>query len=215
MSFLQQLKRQAQALQSDQGVQQQGDEANAVATEVACKQAWAYFNDLVRQLNVIEPAATFLGVDKRSPWSNIRQTGFRMDARKKKLREKEVFDYIAVGWQLLPRSAEVQRGRVSVNFPPDLDRVQKRLAAGHVVHERLEQRHPETNALLAIVFEYDMSARASILVTAHHEAGQLHFRLGCVGSMEVLERTLAADQVNSQALDELARLVVGEPSRFL
>lgn len=215
MSYLQQLKRQAQALQSEQGAQDQGLEAHTQATEQACRLVWNYFNELVRQLNVIEPAATHLGLDKRSPWPGMRQTGFRFDARKKLLRDKEVFDYLAVGWQLLPRAGEVQKGRVSVNFPPDLERVQKRLAAGHVVHERLEQRHPESNALLAIVFEYEMAARASVMVTADHDAGQLQFRLACVGSMDVVQHTLPANQVDTTALDELARLIVGEPSRFL
>jgi hypothetical protein len=135
--------------------------------------------------------------------------------RKKLLRDKEVFDYLAVGWQLLPGTGEVQKGRVSVNFPPDLERVQRRLAAGHVVHDRLEQRHPESNALLAIVFEYEMAARASVMVTAHHDAGQLQFRLACVGNMDVVQHTLSANLVDTTALDELARLIVGEPSRFL
>lgn len=215
MSYLQQLKRQAQALRSEQGAQQQGVEANTEATEQACKLVWNYFTELVRQLNVLEPGATQLGLDNRNPWPGMRQTGFRFDARKKLLRDKEVFDYLAMGWQCLPRAGEVQRGRVSVNFPPDLERVQRRLAAGHVVHERVEQRHPESNALLAIVFEYDMAARASVMVTADHEAAQLQFRLACVGSMDVVQHTLAAQQVDSPALDELARLIVGEPSRFL
>jgi hypothetical protein len=215
MSYLQQLKRQAQALQAEQGNQQQGAEANTLATEVACQRVWNYFGDLARQLNVIEPAATQLGLDKRSPWNDMRQTGFRFDARKKRLRDREVFDYVALGWQLLPRSGEVQRGRVSVNFPPDLERVQRRLAAGHVEHERLEQRHPTSNALLALVFEYEMAARASVMVTADHEAAQLQFRLACVGGMDVVQHTLLAAQVDVGALDELARLIVGEPSRFL
>jgi hypothetical protein len=215
MSYLQQLKRQAQALRSEQGAQQQGAEAHTEVTEQACKLVWTYFTDLVRQLNVIEPAATHLGLDKRQPWPDMRQIGFRFDARKKLLRDKEVFDYLAMGWQLLPRAGEVQKGRVSVNFPPDLERVQKRLAAGHVVHERLEQRHPESNALLAIVFEHEMAARASVMVTADHDAAQLQFRLACVGGMEVVQHTLPARQVDTTALDELARLIVGEPSRFL
>lgn len=215
MSYLQQLKRQAQALRSERGAQQQGAEAHTEVTEQACKLVWTYFTDLVRQLNVIEPAATHLGLDKRQPWPDIRQTGFRFDARKKLLRDKEVFDYLAMGWQLLPRAGEVQKGRVSVNFPPDLERVQKRLAAGHVVHERLEQRHPESNALLAIVFEHELAARASVMVTADHDAAQLQFRLACVGGMDVVQHTLPARQVDTTALDELARLIVGEPSRFL
>lgn len=215
MSYLQQLRRQAQALQAEQGTQQQDTDAAIQATEVACQRVWNYLGDLARQLNVIEPPANHLGLDKRNPWPDMRQTAFRFDARKKRLQDREVFDYLALGWQLLPRSGEVRKGRVSVNFPPDLERVQQRLAAGHVPHERLEQRHPDTNALLALVFEYEMAARASVMVTADHEAARLQFRLACVGGMDVVQHTLPAAQVHTDALDELARLIVGEPSRFL
>lgn len=214
MSYLQQLKRQAQSLQTDQGSQHEGLEANTRATELACSRIWSYFSELARQLNVIEPPSTQMGLDKRSMWPDMKQTGFRFDARKKMLRDKEVFDYLAIGWQILPRAGEVRRASVSVNFPPDLERVQKRLTAGHVVYERTEQRHPETNGLLAIVFEYELAARASVLVTADHDNARLQFRLACVNGMDIAQHTLPATHVETALLDELARLIVGEPSRF-
>jgi hypothetical protein len=215
MSFLHQLKRQAQALQSEQGALHQSLESNAAATEVACQKVWNYFGELARQLSVIEPAAVQLGLDHKSLWPNMKQTDFRFDARKKRLRDKEVFDYLALGWRLVPRTGEPGRGRVSVNFPPDLERVQRRLHAGKVVHERTEQRHPESNALLAIVFDYDMEARAGVMVTPDHDNATLAFRLSCVAGMEVVHTSLSAERLDGSALDEMARLIVGEPSRFL
>ena len=215
MSYLQQLKRQAQARQAEQGVQQHGLESRAAATEAACQVVWNYLSELSRQLSVIEPTAQRLGLDHKHPWPDMRQHGFRFDARKKRLRDREVFDYLALGWTLGPREGEVRRGQVSVNFPPDLDRVQKRLAAGHVVHERIEQRHPESHALLAIVFDFEMAARASVMVTADHDEALLRFRLACVGGMEVTTTELPAAQVTPARMDELARLIVGEPSQFL
>jgi hypothetical protein len=215
MSFLHQLKQQAQALQSEQGVQQQDIDAQIVATEAACNLVWNYFSDLARQLSVIEPAASQLGLDHKALWPDMKQAQFRFDARKKKLRDREVFDYLALGWVLVPRTGDVRRGRVSVNFPPDLERVQRRLHAGHVVHERLEQRDPQSNALRAIVFEYDMAARASVMVTADHDNGLLRFRLACVGGMEIVGSNVPASRMSPSLLDELARLIVGEPSRFL
>jgi hypothetical protein len=215
MSYLQQLKRQAQSLQAEHGAQQQSVDDSVHATEVACSRVWNYFSELSRQLNVIEPPSSQMGLDKRSMWPDMKQSGFRFDARKKLLRDKEVFDYLALGWRIGPRTGEVRRGTVSVNFPPDLERVQSRLAAGHVVHDRTEQRHPDTNALLAIMFDHEMAARASVLVTADHEAARLQFRLACVNGMDVVQRSLPATQTDSSVLDELARLIVGEPNRFL
>ena len=57
MSFLNQLKSQAHALQSQQGRQQHDLEESAAQTEVACRLALSYLEDLARHLNVIEPAA--------------------------------------------------------------------------------------------------------------------------------------------------------------
>lgn len=215
MSFLNQLKQQAQSLQSQQGAQVQDLEANTAMTEAACKTVWHYFTELPRQLNVIEPAAAALSLDGKTPWPAMKQTDFRFDARKKMLRDKEVFDYLALGWRLVSRDGTSNKARVKVNFPPDLERVERLLRAGQVPHERQEQRHPETNGLQAIVFEHEMAARASVVVTADHDIAVLQFRLAGVNGLEIVNTAYRADQLNTAALDELAKLIVGESSRFV
>lgn len=215
MSFLNQLKQQAQSLQSQQTAQVQDLAANTATTETACQRIWHYFDDLQRQLNVIEPAATTLSLDGKAHWPAMKQTGFRFDARKKMLRDREVFDYLALGWRLMPREAGAGKGQVKVNFPPDLERVERRLRAGHVPHERQEQRHPQTNGLQAIVFEHEMSARASVMVTADHDQAVLQFRLAGVHGLEIESTRYRAEQVNAAVLDELAKLIVGQASSFL
>jgi hypothetical protein len=216
MSFLNQLKQQAQSLQTRQGDDLQQLEANTLATEAACKTVWHYLMELPRQLNVIEPAAASLSLDGKTPWLPMKQTDFRFDARKKTLRGKEVFDYLALGWLLVPQTAAaVPKGRVSVNFPPDLERVERRLRAGQVPHERRELRHPDTNRLQAIVFEHDMAARASVRITPDHDKGGFEVRLAAVGGLEIVSTRYTVAQFNTAALDELAKLIVGQPSRFL
>lgn len=217
MSFLNQLKQQAQSLQTQQGGELQQLEARTQATEAACKTVWHYFMELPRQLNVIEPAAVSLSLDGKTPWPAMKQTDFRFDARKKTLRGKEVFDYLALGWQLelqQPVGAS-SKGRVSVNFPPDLERVERRLRAGQVRHDRRELRHPDTNRLQSIVFEHELAARASVRVTPDHDSGSFDVRLAAVGGLEIVSTRYMATQLNTAALDELAKLIVGQPSRFL
>ena len=216
MSFLNQLKDQAQSLQSQRAAQSEDIAAQVAATDAACQRVWHYLDDLRRQLNVIEPPATGLSVDGKFVWPPMKQCDFRFDARKKLLRDKEVHDYLALGWRLAPALPPADlRGQVKVNFPPDLERVERRLRAGHVPHDRQELRHPETNGLLAIVFDFELAARASVLVTAEHEQAQLHFRLSAVNGLEVVSTRYRADQVTTEALDELAKLIVGQPSRFV
>lgn len=216
MSFLNQLKQQAQSLQTRQGDDLQQLQANTAATEAACKVVWQYLMELPRQLNVIEPATASLSLDGKTPWPAMKQTDFRFDARKKTLRDKEVFDYLALGWLLVPQTAAaVPKGRVRVNFPPDLERVERRLRAGQVPHERREMRHPDTNRLQAIEFEHDMAARASVRVTPDHDKASFEVRLAAVGGLEIASTRYSAAQLNTAALDELAKLIVGQHSRFL
>ncbi|MBX9935855.1 MAG: hypothetical protein K2Y10_04605, partial [Burkholderiaceae bacterium] len=97
MSFLSQLKSQASAVQSQREQQIQGVEQNTQATESACKEAWRYLQELAPQLNVLLPDGPVLSLDGKTAWPAMQLVEFRADARKKKLRDREVFDYIAIG----------------------------------------------------------------------------------------------------------------------
>lgn len=215
MSFLNELKSQATALQSQQAAELENFEASTAKTERACLVAWKYLQDLARHLNVITPQAPRFSLDGKTPWPPMKLADFRVDFRKKMLRDKEVYDYIAMGWSIVPQSGAPVAGMVSVNFPPDLERVQKRLAFGHVEHERKDVRHPEKNTLQAICFEYLTKARGNITVTADHDNGLLQFRLANADGFGVVSTKWQAERIEHSLMDELAKLVVAQPSRFL
>lgn len=215
MSFLSDLKNQATALQHQQLGAQQDFAARAQACELACRMAEKYLQDLCTQLNVIRPtAAGVYSLDGKLRFPALVLENFRCDARKKTLRNAEVTDYIGVGWDLMPAAGDVQTQCVTVNFPPDLERVQERLSMGQVRHERKDQRHPESQQLLAYAFDYQTQARGFITLTAEHDAGQIAFRVSNVGGFEVLSTRYPAAQVTSGLMDELAKKLLGQPSRF-
>lgn len=215
MSFLNQLKTQANALQGQKSQQQELLAAQVEAVEAACRVTLHYLQELARQLDVIRPAGPAFTLDGKTPWPSMQLSCFRVDARKKKLQDREVFDYIAVGWDVLPQSGPAVGGTVSVNFPPDLERVESRLAAGQVKHERKDVRHPEKNTLQAVRFDYLTQTRGNVTVTASHETGELQFRLANVSGFGIATLRQPAGNVQTGLLDELAKLVVSQPSRFL
>jgi len=88
VSFLNQLKTQAKALQKEQGAQQLNLEENTARTEEACRFALPYLQDLARQLNVIGPAAPRFSLDGKTPWPAMKLIEFRVDSRKKTLRSR-------------------------------------------------------------------------------------------------------------------------------
>ncbi len=215
MSFLNQLKSQANALQSQQSQTQADLAENTRATEEACRFALPYLQDLARHLNVIAPKAPRFTLDGKTPWPAMKLIEFRVDSRKKTLHSKEVFDYVAMGWRVVPQIGEPVGGTVSVNFPPDLQRVETRLMMGPVKHERKEVRHAEKNTLLAIQFDYITETRANVVVTADHEKAELAFRLMNATGFEIVNSTWPAAKIKADVLDELAKLIVGEASRFV
>lgn len=214
MSFLNQLKMQASALQNEQAAQLQNLAENADKTERACKIVWHYLQELARQLTVLSPEAPRFSLDGKAYWPPMKLINFRADARKKSLRDKEVYDFIAIGWEIVPRVGAPISASVSVNFPPELERVQKRLAFGHVEHERKDVRHPEKNTLQAIRFDYVTQARGNVTVTADHDNAQLVFRLANADGFGVVSTTWQAERLNNEWMDELAKLIVAQPSRF-
>ncbi len=215
MSFLSELKSRANALQGLQQDAQHDFMANTQACEVACRMAQSYLQDLCAQLNVIQPPATgAYSLDGKTPFPDLVQRNFRCDARRTMLRNAGVCDYIGVGWDLTPGTGQVASHTVTVNFPPDLERVTQRLSVGQIQHERKELRHPESNKLLAYVFDYQTASRAFITLTPEHDVGSIAFRVTNVGGFGVFNTTYPAVQVTPSLLDELAKKLVGQPSRF-
>jgi hypothetical protein len=215
VSFLNQLKSQAHQLKTEQGVQLNQHEANTRLTEAASKTTWFYLEELAKQLNVIGPNGPKLSLNGKTPWPDMKLVDFRVDARKKKLRDQDVFDYIVLGWRIVPCDGEPVSGSVSANFPPDLTRIETRLSAGSVKHDRINVRHPEKNTLQAIRFDYLTEARASVTVTVDHDIAQMSFRLANVQGFEVGNAVYSAQQLHSPLLDELAKLIVGQSSEVL
>ena len=214
MSFLNQLKSQATALQREQNIQQHDLARAKEQTEAACKLAWYYLDDLAKQLNVISPPGPVLSVDGKVKWPTMRLSGFRVDARKKLLRSQEVYDYIGMWWRIVPETGKPLSTDVTVNFPPDLERVEMRLSQGQIKHERKEIRHPEKNTLLAIKFEFETETRGTVTITPDHDKAEVAFRVTNARGFEVVNVTRKATEVKTELMDELAKLIVAQPSRF-
>lgn len=215
MSFLNQLKNQAKAVQTQQFENSQQLEAYTAGLQKACDLLLYYLQDLARQLNVLQPAVPGFSLDGKVRWPQMKAMNFAVDSRRKMLRNKEVFDSVGIGWDVVPQVGQPVGGIVSVNFPPDLKRVEGRLALGQVKHERKEVRHPEKNSLQAIQFEYLTQTRGYVNVTADHDKGRLAFRLVNTSGFELNETTYPAERINHDLLDELAKRIVGQDSRFV
>ena len=217
MSFLNQLKAQAQAqaAQTAQAAQGNTQAENLAKTEAALKTTYLYLADLVKQLNVLAPDGPSFNIEGKSPWPAMKLVEFRLDARKKALRDQEVTDYIAMGWRIVPRAGSPVSASASASFLPDFQRIEAALQAGAVKYERVQVRSPDKPNVTLVRFDYVTEARGSLTIQADHDQGLLNFRLGNVNALNVIHRSYPAAQLHTDVLDELAKLIVGHPSRFI
>lgn len=215
MSFLNQLRAEAGSLQRQRGEQHVEREQGIAATERACGRVLHYLEDLARHLNVIEPPAAAFSLDGKTLWPAMKLAAFRVDARRKGLGMREVIDTLTMGWDIVPQAGAPVNASIQVNFPPELERVETRLAQGSVAHERREVRHPEKHSLLAIRFDYLTQTRGSVRIAADHDQAQLAFRLVNPSGFGTTAVSWPADEVDAALLDELARLLLSQPSRFV
>lgn len=215
MSFLNQLKAQAQTVQLQQQDVQQAQADRIESVERAAQATWRYLNELAVQLNVLKPDGPRLSLDGKTPWPALQGSDFRVDARRKTVSRHEVIDFIAMGWRLSPKMGVVVQGSVSANFLPEMERIEARLHAANVSFDRVEKRVPPRNALQSVRYDYQTEARAGLRIVADHVAGELEFRMVGVTALDVLTKRIEASQIQTALLDELAKLLVGSSSRFL
>lgn len=214
MSFLNQLKSQAQSVQAQQVVEAHGRSARIEAVERVTQRAWRYLDELAAQLRILQPDGPRLSADGKTPWPAMKASDFRTDARKKMLDGKEVFDYAIMGWTLSPKMGVVVQGSVSAVLMAEVQAIEARLASGQVQFEKVEKRVPPRNALESVRFTYATQARGTVHLKPDHEQGQVLVRLSCVTGLESRTQTWHALDFDEALLDELAKLVVGQDNRF-
>lgn len=212
MSFLDDLKRQAEALKT----QQTGDSAalarNTALAEAACKTVFGYFTSLATQLEVLSPTSpTRFTLDRQNVIDGMRMTEFRADSRRKPLRDEQVFDYLVLHWQL--RSGRALQ--LTKDFLPEMERIESRLRQGGGQFDNEALRNPDNGKLLGRRYSFVADFVGSVRATPLHDSARVHFQLHNLDGFESVSLELPATEVGSSRLDELARWIVGQPHRFL
>jgi hypothetical protein len=216
MSFLNQLKSQAQSLSTEKTQTRAEIDANTLQTELACKTVWTYISELSKHLNVLVPPAPVFALDKGAVWPAMKLHNFRADARKKMIRNQEVYDTISMGWAISPMVGTPELANIDVDFGPALERVEKILSSGGVKFERkdiLVQQDKKQRRVIR--FEHTTQANGFITITTDHDNGQLNFRLANTSGFGVARIVFQAERMQPALLDEMAKLIVAQPNQFL
>lgn len=212
MSFLDNLKRQADALQARQQTDAAAFERNAQLTEAACKTAFLYWLDLVQQLNVLAPRSPGRhALDSRTAFESLPMHDFRVDARRQSLHGQDLHEHITL-------SCRIGDGRTVVmkkDMPPEIEKLEARLRACSAPHASERVREPDSGRYLHTRYEIRLDFLAFVRLLPVHERGVLQFQVDHFEGFEGLRAELEAGELSHAVLDELAKLMLGHPNRFL
>jgi hypothetical protein len=212
VGFLDDLKRQADALKA----QQTGDSAslarNTALTEGACKTVFSYFNTLAPQLSVLRPAShARFTLDRQHVFEAVPLSEFRVDSRRKPLRNDEVYDFLVLHWQLKTgRQLQLMK-----DFLPDIDKLESKLRQSGAQVDNEAVRNADNGKLQGRRYTLVADFVGSVRVTPQHDSGRVHFQLQNLDGFESISMELPAIEIGSARLDELARWVAGHPHSFL
>lgn len=217
MSFLDQLKQQAQARQAQERQDLGEIERNTAMTEAACATVWRYFSDLGRQLDVLQPVSRQRYVlDSRCVLEGLPMREFFGDIRKQRVQLGPLAERELVQHMLL--RATLRSGRevvLSKDFVPEIEKIQGRLAQAGIQCVGEHERDAGNGRFLAAHFRFTADIVALTRVVPLHEQGQLRFEIQNLDGLASVTASFKAFDVTSARLDELARWWVGEPQRFL
>jgi hypothetical protein len=215
MGFLDDLKKQADALRNRQEVDEVTFLRNAQAVDAACKATFHYWLELGRQLDVLRPPVNVrYAFDNRhaldGPADRLRFGEFRCDARRKTLRGIELYDHVVA-------SCWVRGGRrmtIDKDFPTDIERLRARLQQAGIMAPSHILRDDATGRFVAERYEFDADVRVGARLTPDHETGRVEFTAMNFDGLESTVVEFPAADVDTPLLDELARWWLGEPNGF-
>ncbi len=212
MGFLDDLKRKADALKGQQTQDLALLARNTEAAETACKMALQYWLELAPQLNVLQPTSPVrYSLDSRTAVDGLVRCDFRVDSRRKRLREQEVTDFVVLhGLQKSGR-----RMAMSKDFPPEVERLEGRLRQAGITPDTQTLRDPANGRLQEVRFAFIADFTLTLRLTPDHDAGTMRFQLANFDHLETLNIEFPASAVSTELMDELARWLTGESHRFL
>ena len=208
MGLLDDLKKQADLVKSQQLSQQSILEESIKLVEAKMHQTFLYLNDLLKQLAVLRPTnPTVYSIPGVGDFLNLGFTESFINYRKKKIGDKDYYDYVTmfIKWAS-PANLVVER-----DMPAAIQKVHDALWSFGLKFEEEKIKKPG-GGFEKMKFTVPSNVTCDITITADHDNARLvvkgkhFFRLGAD------ELHIPALDINETTLEEFAKMLIGQPS---
>jgi hypothetical protein len=209
MGLLDDLKKEAETLKSQEAVKTQSVKANAAAIDRALRKIFQYMGELFRQLNVVKPPCgfvyDFLTVGKID---GLAQSDYRVEYRTAVRDNTEHYENVFITFK---RSKPEQ-----FNVKREADQIERfrDLLWQNNMRFTSEQFRNDRRVITHEIFKINCEIICAADAVGDYEAGVIRFKLKNVEEFGSSAYTLDPESVTDESLEELAKLFIGKESRF-
>ena len=210
MGLLDDLKKQADLVKTQQISQQtlQGDRVKLVEDKM--KQTFQYAHELLKQLGIVKPTSPLVyAIPGVTEFKNLVFAESFIDYRKKKINDKEYFDtvHFFIKW------AGPDTYTTDKDMPPAMQRIREALWLSKVKFIEEEKKNAK-GFVVGAKFIVPASVLTDIIIKADHEQGRLHFQTTHMFGLGVEYLSVPAHEINDGVLDDLAKALIGQQSEI-
>ena len=210
MGLLDDLKKQADLVKTQQILQQnlQGDKLKIV--EEKMKQTFQYVHELLKQLGIVKPTSPLVySIPGVTDFRNLVFSESFIDYRKKRISDKEYFDtvHFFIKW------AGPDTYVTEKDMPPAMQRIREALWLSKIKFIEEEKKNSK-GFVVGAKFIVPASVLTDIVIKADHEQGRLHFQTTHMFGLGVEYITVPAQEISESMLDDLAKALIGQPSEI-
>jgi len=208
MGLLDDLKKQADMVKSQQLSQQSMLQESLKLVEAKMHQTFLYLNDLLKQLAVLRPTNPMVySIPGVGDFQDLGYAESFIDYRKKKMFDKDYYDFISlyIKWAS-PTSLTVER-----DMPATIQKVSDVLWSFGLKFTDEKIKKPG-GGFEKMKFTVPSTVTCDITINADHDncrlvlKGKHFFRLGAD------ELRIPAGDINEALLEEFAKMLIGQPS---
>lgn len=210
MGLLDDLKKQADLVKTQQILQQnlQGDKVKLVEDKM--KQTFQYVHELLKQLAVVKPQSPHVySIPNVGEFRNLVFAESFIDYRRKRIGDKEYYDTIHffIKWAG-PDTIEIEK-----DMPPAMQRIRESLWLSKVKFVEEEKKNAR-GFVIGAKFVVPASVLTDIVVKADHEQARLLFQATHIFGLGVEQFVVPAAEIGEEMLEDFARALIGQPSQI-
>lgn len=208
MGLLDDLKKQADMVKSQQLSQQSMLQESIKLVEAKMSQTFLYMNDLLKQLAVLRPTnPTVYAIPGIGDLQNLGFAESFIDYRKKKINDKDHFDFITfyIRWAA-PQNMVIER-----DMPATIQKVRDVLWSFGLKFTEEEVKKPG-GGFQKTKFTLPHSITCDVTINADHENCRLVVKGKHLLRLGAEELRIPAADVNETLLEEFAKMLIGQPT---